>query len=123
MSNREELIDAAEAAMDNVHDMDVTFRQYAEAATDAIFAAQAKEVKPSGKPNLVGTGVQKGLLRAAIKPAAALDTDALVRAAIDRAAEHAWRVGCPISTAISVRALADDPEAMTAIMRKAGWVL
>lgn len=30
------LIDAAEAAIDNVHDIDVTLRDYAEAATDAV---------------------------------------------------------------------------------------
>lgn len=71
---------------------------------------------------------------------AALDTDALVRAALERTADmiaeyttsqhvaHDIRVGIfpdqsPKREAMSddIRALADDPEAMAAIMRKAGW--
>ena len=36
---RDELIDLIENAIDNVHDLDVTHRDYAEAAADAVLAA------------------------------------------------------------------------------------
>ena len=35
---RDELIDLIETAIDNVHDLDVTHRDYAEAAADAVLA-------------------------------------------------------------------------------------
>lgn len=37
--HRNELVDIAGIAMDNVHDMDVTISDYAEAAVDAILAS------------------------------------------------------------------------------------
>lgn len=43
---REKLADAIEAGMGNVHDMDTTFGQYAEAAADAIIDALPSLVKP-----------------------------------------------------------------------------
>jgi len=43
---REKLADVAEVAIDNVHDMDVTLRDYAEAAADVIIAALPDMVMP-----------------------------------------------------------------------------
>lgn len=53
----------------------------------------------------------------------ALDTDALIRAAVYRAADVARRdeVYQNHVTVSKIRALADDPEAMAAIKAKAGW--
>ena len=39
---RDELIDLIENAIDNVHDLDVTHRDYAEAAADAALAQDAE---------------------------------------------------------------------------------
>ncbi len=41
--DRETLIDAAEEALANRHDMDVAWRTYAEAAVDAVLAAQRED--------------------------------------------------------------------------------
>jgi len=40
--DRDDLIDIAENAMMNVHDMNVTFRRYAEAAVDALLKELGK---------------------------------------------------------------------------------
>lgn len=43
---RDELINLIETAIDNVHDMDVTHRDYAVSAADAVLAALMGMVKP-----------------------------------------------------------------------------
>ena len=43
---REQLADVIEVAIDNVHDIDVTHRDYASAAADAIIAALPGMVQP-----------------------------------------------------------------------------
>lgn len=45
---REQIAEAIEAAIDNVHDMDVTFQQYAEASADAALDVIRGAVKPLG---------------------------------------------------------------------------
>lgn len=56
--DRDDLIDLIEAALDNVHDMDVTLRDYAEAAADAVIAARR------GEHTIYGRGICVGLARA-----------------------------------------------------------
>jgi len=47
---KEMIADAAEVGIDNVHDMDVTLRGYAEGAADAILAAMPEIIKGMVKP-------------------------------------------------------------------------